>query len=420
MSEVNACIITIGDELLIGQTVDTNSAFIGQELNKIGIWVKKRIAIGDIKEEIMEALRTQSTGHNLIIMTGGLGPTADDITKPTLCEYFGGKLVENADVLEHVKNIFSRLNRPLIARNLKQAEVPDNCIVLHNQRGTAPGMWFEKEGVVYISLPGVPHEMTGLVTDEVIPRLLKQFQLPAILHRTALTIGQGESFLADLLTDFEASLPTHIKLAYLPNYRAVKLRLTAKGENRDALEKEVDIYFHRLQKLVKEWLVADEDITIVDVIGKLLDDKKKFLATAESCTGGHIAHLITTRAGASGSFKGGVVTYANDIKENILEVKHATLAKWGAVSEETVTEMVTGVLELMNADYALATSGVMGPEGGTKEKPVGTVWMAVANRKRVVTQKYFAHMDRKRNIEMTALMALNMLRKFILEEEGES
>ena len=240
MTEVNASIITIGDELLIGQTVDTNSAFIAQELNKIGIWIKRRIAVGDIKEEILLAVEEQSKIAQLVIITGGLGPTADDITKPALCEYFSSKMVVNEMVSEHVKGIFKRNNRPITDRNLKQAEVPHNCIVLHNERGTAPGMWFEKDGVVIISLPGVPNEMTGLIEKVVVPKLKAHFVLPSIIHKTVVTFGQGESFIADTLEDFEKNLPPHIKLAYLPNYRMVKLRLTARGNKKDDLEKEIE------------------------------------------------------------------------------------------------------------------------------------------------------------------------------------
>jgi nicotinamide-nucleotide amidase len=417
MSEVNASIITIGDELLIGQTIDTNSAFISQELNKIGIWVKCRIAVGDDKKEILSALGQQRSGAEVIIITGGLGPTGDDITKPVLCAYFGSQLIVNEEVLENVKNIFKKFNRPLTERNIKQAEVPDNCTVLLNERGTAPGMWFEKDNTIYVSLPGVPHEMKGLMESAVIPRLKELFSLPFIIHKTAVTIGQAESALAEILNEWEEALPVHIKLAYLPHYRMVKLRLTARGENKKELEQEIEKQFESLKSLVKEWMIADEDISIVEVLGKLLDEKAKFMASAESCTGGYIAHLLTSRSGSSSSFKGGVVSYANEAKENALGVQQATLAKWGAVSEETSKEMVRGVLQLMNVDYAVATSGIMGPAGGMKEKPVGTVWIAVGDKERVVSEKHFVHVDRKRNIEVTALIALNMLRKFILEQE---
>lgn len=419
-NQVNASIITIGDELLIGQTVDTNSAFIAAELNKIGIWVKRRIAVGDVKEEILETLKLQSEDCQLIIITGGLGPTGDDITKPALCEYFGARIIVDEGALQNVKDIFTKLNRPvMIERNLKQAEVPDNCTVLLNRRGTAPGMWFEEKGVVYVSLPGVPNEMIGLMEDMVLPKLKEHFILPVIIHRTLFTMGQGESLIADTLADFETTIPSHIKLAYLPNYGAVKLRLTGISEHEQELKTELENLFHEMKELLKEWVVADADITLQEVVAKLLDKHKLFVATAESCTGGYLAHLFTSRSGSSSSFKGSIVSYANEAKENVLGVQHNTIVTKGAVSEETIAEMLTGIITTMNVDYAIATSGIMGPDGGTKEKPVGTVWIGVANRKHMKISKYFFRFDRKRNIELTANNALNMLRKFILEEEGE-
>ena len=417
LSTINASIITIGDELLIGQTIDTNSAFIAQELNKIGIWVRRRVAVGDVWEDIWQALDEEGKHSQIIIITGGLGPTADDITKPLLCKYFGGKMVVDENVLNHVKYLFEKVYRrpgPILERNLKQAEVPDVCEVLHNARGSAPGMLFRKEGKFFISLPGVPHEMKGLIMDEVIPVLLKEFTMPAIVHRTAFTAGQGESMIAELLLDFETSLPSHIKLAYLPNYGMVKLRLTATGTVKMEIENELTPYFEKLQELVKEWLVANEDEGLEIVIGKILKAKGKTMATAESCTGGYIASLITSIAGSSAYYKGSVVSYANEIKENILGVKHETLTRTGAVSEETVAEMVKGAIAKLNADYALATSGIMGPEGGTEEKPVGTVWIAVGNKEKTETLKLNLRFDRQRNIAMTATNALNFLRKFIL------
>ncbi len=416
MIEVNASIITIGDELLIGQTIDSNSAFIGQELNKIGIWVKRRVAIGDIKEDILSTLAEQAKLSKIIFITGGLGPTADDITKPALCAYFGATLIQNKEVEAHVCGIFSRANRAMSDRNLKQAEVPDNCTVLHNARGTAPGMWFEKEGVVYISLPGVPAEMMGLVEKEVVPRLKKQFDLPQIIHQTALTFGCPESALADVLLPFENTLPDFIKLAYLPNYRMVKLRLTAKGDNRGELEAEIGKYFAAMKGYVAQWLVAEQDITIVEIVSKLLQERNEWVATAESCTGGYIAHLLSARPGSSRSFKGSIVSYANEVKENMLGVQRSTLESYGAVSEQTVKEMAGSVLQLLHVDYGIATSGVMGPDGGTTEKPVGTVWIAIAGRGKVVAEKHFVHMDRKRNVEITASIALNMLRRFMVQE----
>ena len=467
MQNVNASIITIGDELLIGQTIDTNSAFIGQELNKIGIWVKRRVAVGDVYDDIWQALDEESKESDIILITGGLGPTADDITKPLLCNYFGGKMVVNKNVLQHVKDIFTKLNRPMLERNLKQAEVPDVCTVLHNARGTAPGMWFKVSapssspeggelantqnlrtetsykqniqsiekiskseagemvaspvggsrkgaGKIFISLPGVPNEMKGLMINEVLPLLQKEFVLPAIVHKTVFTAGQGESFIAETIKEFEAALPDNIKLAYLPSYGMVRLRLTARGDDKKNVEEKLQPYFENLKKLVKEFMVADEDEGLEIVIGKILKAKGKTMATAESCTGGYVAHLITSIPGSSAYFNGSIISYANEVKEKVLNVSAETLATVGAVSEETVTQMVKGVIERLNVDFALATSGIMGPDGGTSEKPVGTVWIAAGNKENVVTQKLFFRFDRERNIEMTSQAALNMLRKFII------
>jgi nicotinamide-nucleotide amidase len=414
MQKVNASIITIGDELLIGQTIDTNSAWMGQELNKIGVWVHKRVAVGDVWNDIWNALETESKESDIIFITGGLGPTADDITKPLLCKFFGGKMIVNENVLKHVKDICTKLNRPMLERNLKQAEVPDVCTVLHNARGTAPGMLFKKEEKLFISLPGVPNEMKGLMIYEVLPRLQKEFTLPAIVHKTVFTAGQGESFIAERIKEFETSLPPHIKLAYLPSYGMVRLRLTSIGENKTKVEEELLPYFEKLKVLVKDVMIADEDEGLEITIGKILKGKGKTMATAESCTGGYIAHLITSVSGSSAYFKGSVVSYANEVKENILNVSAETLNTVGAVSEETVMQMVKGVIEKLNVDFAVATSGIMGPDGGTSEKPVGTVWIAAGNKENVVTQKLFFRFDRERNIEMTAQTALNLLRKFIL------
>ncbi len=578
MKKINASIITIGDELLIGQTIDTNSAFIAQELNKIGVWVKRRVAVGDLWDDIWQALDEEGKNSDIIIMTGGLGPTADDITKPLLCKYFGGKLVVNQNVLDHVKYLFEQVYRrpgPMLERNLKQAEVPDTCTVLHNARGTAPGMWFEKaplnspregtlepdnldspynyrmadpaiygllkkfveehrsnpteaekvmweilrgrklagyklrrqhiigsyiadfvciperliievdglihqvpenkknddertkdlnnlgfevirftneqvlndrdntlnkilaclkkknsllsdskvprrgefRGVVFISLPGVPHEMKGLMMDEVIPRLLKEFTMPVILHRTAFTAGQGESMIAEHIKDFETALPPHIKLAYLPGYGMVKLRLTATGDNKEQVEKELTDQFEQLKVLVQHFLVTDTDEGLEVVVGQLLKSKGKTMATAESCTGGYIAHLITSVAGSSAYYKGSVVSYANGVKEDILGVQHETLKSMGAVSEETVKQMVKGAIDRLKVDYAIATSGIMGPDGGSAEKPVGTVWIAAGNKDNITAKQFNFRFDRERNIRQTAQTALDYLRKFILAND---
>ncbi len=417
MKQITASIITIGDELLIGQTIDTNSAFIAQELNKIGVWVKRRVAVGDNESDIWQALDDEGKITDIIIITGGLGPTADDITKPLLCKYFGGKLILNHEVLAHVTYLFEKVYRrpgPLMEANKKQAEVPDVCTVLHNARGTAPGMMFHKDGKVFFSLPGVPHEMKGLILNEVLPVIQNQFKMPAILHRTAFTVGAGETMLAEMLKEFEPALPASIKLAYLPSYGMVKLRLTTIAVTNEAGEKEIEPYFEKLQELVMEYLVTNKDEGLENVVADILKQKAKTMCTAESCTGGYIAHRITSVPGSSAYFLGSIISYANSVKENLLHVSPHTLSIKGAVSRETVTEMVAGALYKLKTDYALAVSGIMGPGGGSEEKPVGTVWIAAGNKEKTETTRLNLRFDRNRNIEMTATYALNFLRKFIL------
>jgi len=420
----NATIITIGDELLIGQVIDTNSAWMAQELNKAGIPVVRRVAVGDVWEDIWDALDEEAKHADIILITGGLGPTGDDITKAILCKYFGGKLVVDPAARQNVIDIFKRLNRPMIERNLLQAEVPDVCTVIQNKRGTAPGMWFEKPAPtlpgeagkkIFVSMPGVPHEMKGMMTDDVIPQLVKIFELPVILHRTLLTAGVGESFIADLLLDFEKALPAHIKLAYLPNYGMVRLRLSTVGFNGTEIESGINEYFEQLQDLVKEYMVTNQDEPIENVVGKLLMQQNKTMCTAESCTGGYIAHLLTSIPGSSAFYDGSVVSYSYGAKEDLLHVNHETLLSKGAVSEEVVTEMAKGALQNIKSSYVIAVSGIMGPGGGMPEKPVGTAWVAVGNSEKVHAQKLFFRFDRARNIQLTAVTALNLLRKFILE-----
>ncbi|MBN8861382.1 MAG: competence/damage-inducible protein A [Sphingobacteriales bacterium] len=408
-----ASIITIGDELLIGQVVDTNSAWMAQELNKAGIWLRRRVAVGDNREEIIQALNEESRYASIILITGGLGPTADDITKPVLCEYFNGKLVIDEGALANVESIFARLNRPMIERNRKQAEVPDTCTVIPNKRGTAPGMWFERDGKVFVSMPGVPHEMKGMMTNYVIPKLQGHFTFPFIDHRTLLTAGIGESFIAEKIIEWESVLPSNLKLAYLPNYGMVRLRITGSDTDSGRLQAVLDAQFGQLKLLVKEWMITDEDMPIPQVVGKLLKEKNATLSTAESCTGGYIAHLITSVAGSSEYFKGSVISYANEVKEQVLGVSHEALVSKGAVSEETVRQMVQGAMSVLKTDYAVATSGIMGPDGGSEEKPVGTVWIAAASSGQTIAECFHFRYDRSRNIEMAAIYALNMVRKLI-------
>ena len=410
-----ATIITIGDELLIGQVIDTNSAWMAQELNKAGIRVVRRVAVGDVWAEIWNALDEEQQHADIILITGGLGPTSDDITRPLLCKYFDGKMIVNEDALQNVLDIFTKLNRPIIERNLLQAEVPDTCKVILNKRGTAPGMWFEKNGKIFISLPGVPHEMKGMM-DEVIPELCRHFTFPHIAHRTLLTAAVGESFLAELIKDFEAILPAHIKLAYLPNYGMVRLRLSSTGMNKESIDNEIDGLFIQLQLLVKEYMVTNMDEPLEKLIGRLLTDKGKTLCTAESCTGGYIAHLLTSIAGSSKFYDGSVISYSYKAKEDLLQVDKNILETKGAVSEEIVTQMAMGALKNIGSDYVIAVSGIMGPDGGMPDKPVGTVWVAIGSKNKIEAKKLSFRFDRTRNIQLTATTALNLLRKFILAE----
>ena len=412
---IQATIITIGDELLIGQVIDTNSAWMAQELNKAGIRVVRRVAVGDVWDEIWNALDEESKHAEIILITGGLGPTADDITKPLLCKYFGGKLIVDEGAKQNVINIFTKLKRPMIERNSMQAEVPDVCTVIQNKRGTAPGMLFNKDGKIFVSMPGVPHEMKGMMEDDVIPHLTTQFKLPVIIHCTLLTAGVGESFLAELVQDFEKALPPHIKLAYLPNYGMVRLRLTTSGFNKAQIENDIEIAFNQLQLLVKDYLVTNVDESMEKVVGKLLLQKNKTMCTAESCTGGYIAHLLTSIPGSSEFYDGSVISYSYGAKEDLLNVNHQTLITKGAVSEEVVTEMAKGALQNIKSNYVIAVSGIMGPGGGLPEKPVGTAWIAVGSKEKIVTQKVFFRFDRARNIQLTAVTALNLLRQFIMK-----
>lgn len=410
-----ATIITIGDELLIGQVIDTNSAWMAQRLNQIGIDVKKRIAIGDSAKDIWHALDMESKEVDVILLTGGLGPTSDDITKELLCKYFDGKMIVNEGALENVKYLFEKVyKKPVSNVNLAQAEVPDVCEVIQNKRGSAPGMIFKKDGKIFISMPGVPYEMQGIM-NEVIPYLKEQFTLPVIIHKTILTAGIGESALAEMIADFEGNLPEEIKLAYLPNYGMVRLRLTTSGFDKIATQKVIDEQFHQLKKFVKKYMVTDEDETMQVVLGKLLLNNEKTISTAESCTGGAIASLITSVAGSSAYYEGSIISYSYEVKETLLDVKNQTLNKYGAVSEETVVEMLKGLLNRMHTDYGIAVSGIMGPGGGTPDKPVGTVWIAVGNKEKYVAQKIHLRFERHKNIEVASIMALNMMRKFILE-----
>ncbi|MCX6324483.1 MAG: competence/damage-inducible protein A [Sphingobacteriales bacterium] len=409
----NVSIITIGDELLIGQVIDTNSAWMAQELNKWGIRVIRRVAVGDNWNEIWNALDEESKKAGIILITGGLGPTADDITKPLLCEYFGGKMVMNAEALENVTCLFETVfKRPLTERNIKQAEVPNNCTLIPNKRGTAPGMWFEKNGCIYVSLPGVPHEMKGMMENTVIPMVAERFQFPKIEHRTLVCYGIGEAMLADLTADFESGLPPEIKLAYLPHDGMVRLRLSSYDvKNHNNLERT----FQSLAKIVGTYLIATADQTMEEILASLLISKSQTVATAESCTGGYIAHLLSKNPGSSAYYAGSMVTYSYEAKEQLLGVNQSTLIEYGAVSEQVVKEMASGLLNRMKSDYAIAVSGILGPDGGLPDKPVGTVWMAAGDTKEIITKKIHLRFNREKNTQVAAMHAMNLLRAYILK-----
>lgn len=413
MSNIAASIITIGDELLIGQTIDTNSAWIAQKLNQQGIDLRRRVAVGDEWQPIINALDDELNDAQLVIITGGLGPTADDITKPLLLHYFGGAMRTDARVLEHVKGIFAKRNRPMLERNLKQAEVPDTCTVLFNRLGTAPGMWFERDSKIVISLPGVPFEMVAIMEDEVLPRLLDKFESDAIIHHTIVTVGEGESFIAEKIKLIEESLPTHIKLAYLPGAGMVKLRLTGKGPNEAALNESIIGYKNSIAEILKDIVIAMSDMPLESVLFEQFMLKGKSLGLAESCTGGYIAHHLTQVPGSSAYFKGGIVCYQTSIKENVLGVSPETIMVNGEVSEATAIELAKGAMEVLNVDCALSVTGLLGPEAAEDRVPVGTVWMAVASKDVVVSRKFVFHYDRIRNKEMAVSMGMLMIYKYI-------
>lgn len=413
MSNIAAAIITIGDELLIGQTIDTNSAWIAQRLNQMGIEVLRRVAVGDTRQAILQALDTELANASLVIMTGGLGPTADDITKPLLNEYFGGQMRIDEKVEAHVKNLFTRRNKPFLDRNRKQAEVPDNCTVLFNAMGTAPGMWFQRGDKVVIALPGVPFEMAGIMEQEALPRLRQHFVSDALLHKSIITAGEGESFIADKIEDLETTLPAHIKLAYLPGAGMVKLRLTGRGKDSDVLAAELQQWQQAIATRLSDIVVGLEDLPMEEINGKWFADNNATIGLAESCTGGCIAHHLTQVPGASAYFKGSIVCYDPTIKVKLLGVPQTLIDTAGTISEAVAVAMAKGALEALEVDYALAITGLLGPVGEDASIPVGTVWIAVGRNGEIKTRKFLFHYDRVRNKEMAVSMALLMLWKFV-------
>lgn len=411
---MKAAIITIGDELLIGQTIDTNSSWMGAELSKAGFDVYRSTSIHDRREDILESLKDAAGRTDVVLITGGLGPTSDDITKQTLCEFFDTNLVINNEVLSMIEGMMHHRKFAMNENNRKQAEVPESCRVLRNATGTAPGMWFEKEGTIFISMPGVPDEMKHIMTEHVLPELNKRFTSQVIIHKNIMTYGTFEAKLAEILTDFETALPSNIKLAYLPAQGVIKLRLTATGSDHSVLQKQVDKQVENLYKFIPEFIYGENEESLEMVIGNLLKDKNKTVCTAESCTGGEIAHMITGIPGSSAYYTGSVIAYANSVKTELLGMQKDLIEKNGAVSEAVVKEMAKGARSLFRTDFAVATSGIAGPDGGTEIKPVGTLWIAVATEKGVICENRVFGKDRNTNIKRFSLAALNLLRKQII------
>ena len=410
MQAVKAEIIAIGDELLYGQIMDTNSHWISQELDAVGVRVVRKTTVGDNRSDILTSFEEASKRADLILITGGLGPTQDDLTKPLLAEYFGCDIVEVPEAVAAVSSYFLRRGREMTPLNIFQGHLPSCCTYVPNPVGTAPGMWFEQKGCYWMSMPGVPHEMKKLVKDFVLPKLTQVFDLPVIYHKLVKTAGIGESWLADLIKDWENALPPHIRLAYLPSLGHVKLRLTAFGTNKEQLQQEVAAQIQAVLPQIEKYVYGYDEETLETAIGKLLKNAGKTLALAESCSGGYVSHLITTVPGSSAYFQGSVVPYHNAFKEQLLGVSPETLSTHGAVSEETVEAMAKGVRSLFHADYGLASSGIAGPDGGTEDKPVGTVWIACAGPEGVETRKLQLTQDRMLNIQLTGVAVLNLFR----------
>lgn len=405
-------IITVGDELLIGQVVDTNSAWIGRELNKVGIEVIRVVSVRDREDEITEAVDSAMKRSDIVLMTGGLGPTKDDITKQTLCRYFNTELVFSEEVFLNVKRLLvDRI--PMNALNRSQAMVPKDCVVINNPVGTASVSWFERDGKVLVSMPGVPQEMKTVMSQEVIPRLCKWFQTDAIIHKTFTVKHYPESVLAEKLEAWEDELPECLKLAYLPKPGIIRLRLTGRGKEKQVVEELLRHEEEKLKTILGEDILDEENALIEVLLGDLLRNRNLTVSTAESCTGGHIAARITSVAGSSDYFQGSVVAYSNEVKMNLLHVSMETLEKHGAVSEETVTEMVKGAMNTLKTDCAVATSGIAGPGGGTIEKPVGTVWIAVAYKSEIRTMKQESNRGREMNVERACNNALLMLYELV-------
>lgn len=402
-------LISIGDELLIGQTVNTNASWLGETLSKAGSEIIKTVVISDKKEEIISSLENISDATNCVIITGGLGPTKDDITKYTLAEYFGSKLKQDKHTLDKIESFFSQRNRPMLDSNYKQAELPVDCTILENDYGTAAGMWFEKNNKIYISLPGVPYEMQGIMTEQAIPKLKERFKLKSMYYKTALTQGIGESFLAEKISDWEDLVYTQgFSLAYLPSSGIVKLRISSANGSDDA--EKINSLFLGLEKQIPNHFFGYDRDTLPHIIGKQLIEKKLSIGTVESCTAGMLASQISSIPGASAYYEGALLTYSYKIKTSLAKVSAELIQKEGAVSEPVAIQMAENGREILGADICISTTGIAGPGGGTETKPVGMVWIAIATKEGTTTKKMQFSKHRERNIKMTVLSALNLLR----------
>lgn len=415
--QMKATIVTIGDEILIGQIIDTNSGYIAKALDKIGVQTHEMISISDDKQHIVDTFEKLQNKVDLVIITGGLGPTKDDITKKTFCDYFDDVLIEDKAVLAHVTELIEGIyKRPISQLNKEQALVPSKCTVLYNKMGTAPGMWMKKENTVFVSLPGVPYEMKYLVDNEIVPKIVQEYERPYIIHKTILTYGQGESLVAERIENWENNLPEFIKLAYLPSPGRVRLRLTARGKNQEILEKAIQENVESLTKIINDIIVGfDENETIEVVVGRLLASQNKTIATAESCTGGKIAQMLTSVSGASNYFRGSVVSYATDTKISVLDVSSDIIKEKTVVSHEVASAMAIGVQKVMKTDYAIATTGNAGPNKGDSNAEVGTVFIALATPNEIIVEEFNFGQPREKVIDRTVNKALEMLQKEILK-----
>ncbi len=412
---MNSTIITIGDEILIGQVTDTNAVWISQQLNNLGVRVEEMVTVSDNPQQISQTLDRYMGVYGLVIMTGGLGPTKDDLTKQTLADYFNSKMVTHQEVLDRITAFFKERGRTMIESNIMQADVPDACRVIMNNHGTAPGMWFEKEGTILVSLPGVPYEMKGLMIDHILPELQKMVTVPFVVHKTIMTQGVPESYLAALLRDWEADLPNCVKLAYLPRPGIVRLRLTVVDKCAREAEQMLQVIVGKLLKIIPQHIFGYDDIGLEESLGQLLKERGLNLSTAESCTGGNVARLITSVPGSSGYYTGSVIAYENRIKTDELHVNQEIIEQKGVVSREVVEQMALGVKTYYKTDTSISTSGIAGPDGGTKDKPVGTTWICVAYGEKIYAKKYRFGGTRERIIDQASYTAMQLLRRLILD-----